>query len=287
MKVINENKRLLFTLKEKTSGPLVVAPEELILVEESLKQATGGSDFDSVLAVGNSTDKEFYNEFLFDEGGQYIEIKAGVFNEDINGMLVPFNGSKIKQAYGGQYEDFKLGFGIIEGGMGIIAKHTQINEEGEIYGMYFGFLLPDDMPNPSYPQPDFHTLATTYHVEKSNSYSLEETLTGGFWIDGKPIYRKVINLNSVGGATAAFNLTSFDIDNVISINGTANTGTEILSLNYSKSDGDVSQTNCFIVADGVEFTLYCQYSRYTTATQVKTILDCSFVAIIEYTKTTD
>lgn len=38
MKVINENKRLLFTLKEKTSGILVVAPEELILVEES----TGG-----------------------------------------------------------------------------------------------------------------------------------------------------------------------------------------------------------------------------------------------------
>ena len=34
MKVINENKRLLFTLKEKTSGTLVVAPEELILVEE-------------------------------------------------------------------------------------------------------------------------------------------------------------------------------------------------------------------------------------------------------------
>ena len=32
MKVINENKRLLFTLKEKTSGILVVAPEELILI---------------------------------------------------------------------------------------------------------------------------------------------------------------------------------------------------------------------------------------------------------------
>ena len=40
MKVINENKRLLFTLKEKTSGPLVVAPEELILVDESLNQTT-------------------------------------------------------------------------------------------------------------------------------------------------------------------------------------------------------------------------------------------------------
>ena len=40
MKVINDKKRLLFTLKEKTSGLLVVAPEELILVDESLKQTT-------------------------------------------------------------------------------------------------------------------------------------------------------------------------------------------------------------------------------------------------------
>ena len=35
MKVINDKKRLLFALKEKTSGLLVVAPEELILVEEN------------------------------------------------------------------------------------------------------------------------------------------------------------------------------------------------------------------------------------------------------------
>ena len=33
MKVINENKRLLFTLKEKTSGPLVVTPEDLLLLD--------------------------------------------------------------------------------------------------------------------------------------------------------------------------------------------------------------------------------------------------------------
>ena len=38
MKVINDKKRLLFALKEKTSGPLVVAPEELTLVEESFQE---------------------------------------------------------------------------------------------------------------------------------------------------------------------------------------------------------------------------------------------------------
>ena len=47
MKVINENRRLLFTLKEKTSGILVVAPEELILVEEKGTKAT--SEFKDVV----------------------------------------------------------------------------------------------------------------------------------------------------------------------------------------------------------------------------------------------
>lgn len=47
MKVINENKRLLFTLKEKTSGPLVVALEDLILVEENnIKQYATPEDLD-------------------------------------------------------------------------------------------------------------------------------------------------------------------------------------------------------------------------------------------------
>lgn len=66
MKVINENKRLLFTLKEKTSGPLVVTPEELILVEESLKQTPGG---------GGSETRHSYstNETL--TGGTWIDGK--------------------------------------------------------------------------------------------------------------------------------------------------------------------------------------------------------------------
>ena len=36
---------------------------------------------------------------------------------------------------------------------------------------------------------------TSNAVAKSLSYSTNETLTGGTWIDGKPIYRKVININ--------------------------------------------------------------------------------------------
>ena len=66
MKVINDKKRLLFTLKEKTSGLLVVAPEDLLLVDESLKQTTGGG--------GSETQHSYStNETL--TGGTWIDGK--------------------------------------------------------------------------------------------------------------------------------------------------------------------------------------------------------------------
>lgn len=37
-------------------------------------------------------------------------------------------------------------------------------------------------------------------LQRTQSYSTTETLTGGTWIDGKPIYRKVIENNTVSGS---------------------------------------------------------------------------------------
>jgi hypothetical protein len=42
----------------------------------------------------------------------------------------------------------------------------------------------------------------TEELEKVESYSTEETLTGGTWIDGKPIYRKVTPYNGVMESSA-------------------------------------------------------------------------------------
>ena len=75
MKVINENKRLLFTLKEKTSGLLVVAPEELILVEENSvkeeidisgkldKDTTAGVERAYIINADGSQDTKATSEF--------------------------------------------------------------------------------------------------------------------------------------------------------------------------------------------------------------------------------
>ena len=59
------------------------------------------------------------------------------------------------------------------------------------------------------------------YVDSSNSYSIDEVKTGGKWIDGKPIYRKVlttttlINGGEVGWGGLESNITSLNIDNCI------------------------------------------------------------------------
>lgn len=63
------------------------------------------------------------------------------------------------------------------------------------------------------------------------SYSTEETLTGGTWIDGKPIYRKVLTGLSYSFTGAAWNGTNIDmagVDTLINVRafngGTFQTG---------------------------------------------------------------
>ena len=59
------------------------------------------------------------------------------------------------------------------------------------------------------------------YVDSSNSYSTNEVKTGGKWIDGKPIYRKVlitttlINGGEIGWGGLESNITSLNIDNCI------------------------------------------------------------------------
>lgn len=67
---------------------------------------------------------------------------------------------------------------------------------------------------------------TKDYVDAKNSYSTEETLTGGIWIDGKPIYRKSGIYNNgatTGTGTIVLDaeLTSSYIDTIISAGGSA------------------------------------------------------------------
>lgn len=63
-------------------------------------------------------------------------------------------------------------------------------------------------------QGDRKAFAQLSDVYDSQSYSTEETKTGGTWIDGKPIYRKVITEN-INIASKSTSISSLNIDTLI------------------------------------------------------------------------
>lgn len=118
-------------------------------------------------------------------------------------------------------------------------------------------------------------------VEKASmSYSTSETNTGKTWIDGKPIYRKVINVGNIPDTTSKS--TAHNIANIGTIiicegravvNTTAKTS---IGLPYINTD---SSTVCIQVYANVTDVVVKTASSVWTAY-------AGFV-ILEYTKTTD
>ena len=126
---------------------------------------------------------------------------------------------------------------------------------------------------------------------KANSYSADEVLTGGTWIDGKPIYRKVIEIADFGNSlefvyaydadimliSAKTLIKSIDIPNTYMQEYYRNT-----TSGYS---GRALSTE--IAYDTKELYVY-----YTTFTEgegewVTCFANDTGCIILEYTKTTD
>lgn len=112
---------------------------------------------------------------------------------------------------------------------------------------------------------------TKDYVDASNSYSTEETLTGGTWIDGKPIYRKVFTgLNITLSSTSWTNTTILkgDIGQIISCHGMRESDNALYSIDASRCS---SNSN------------YLQLAYYGGGSYPSNMS----ILIIEYTKTTD
>lgn len=84
------------------------------------------------------------------------------------------------------------------------------------------------------------------YLNKRGIYSTEEVKTGETWIDGKPIYRKVIHKGSFSNLSTITATTDKTIDTVISIkfnflyyNDVWYTIFNTRELNYTKSSGVV------------------------------------------------
>ena len=109
------------------------------------------------------------------------------------------------------------------------------------------------------------------YVDNSNSYSTEEVKTGGTWIDGKPIYRKVVDVGTLPDATSKTVLHNIqNLNKVLEAKLVANDSISSVVCDFGGKELAIyaNMENIFIVC-GNNFS---EYSGYV---------------ILEYTKTTD
>lgn len=120
------------------------------------------------------------------------------------------------------------------------------------------------------------------YINNINEYSTEETFTGQYWINGKPIYRKVVEFGSFpsgGSKTVATGITN--LSRIISLEYTW----------YDSTDGAYF-TNARI--DSASVMCKIQFKVNNNSLNVEGLGGTYWstrtsqgVAIIEYTKTTD
>lgn len=118
------------------------------------------------------------------------------------------------------------------------------------------------------------------YVNSSNSYSTDEVKTGGKWIDGKPIYRKVVNFGALPNASEK--TVTFDVIN-------DDTWVSITAIAKKSADGtiiNIPYTDVNNIKAGINY--YIKNNSIVVNTGVIDRSDfnkCYF--ILEYTKTTD
>ena len=107
------------------------------------------------------------------------------------------------------------------------------------------------------------------NLAKSESvYSTSEVFTGQYWIDGKPIYRRCVNVGQGNGSLIDYNLSSWGIDTCISCKG-ATIGRALPSLPSNSSYWIT------LIYESPNIEVRC--GQYRTITN-------DIIAILEYTK---
>lgn len=117
---------------------------------------------------------------------------------------------------------------------------------------------------------------TSNAVAESISYFTTEQATGGKWIDGKPIYRKVIDFGALPNNTTksvAHNITN--LDKIVNLVGYAVSGTVTLVIPFVSLTNLASCISNAVNGDNLTVTTGTDRSSFTAK------------VIIEYTKTTD
>lgn len=109
-------------------------------------------------------------------------------------------------------------------------------------------------------------------------YSTNEIKTNKVWIDGKPIYRKVINMGDLpSNSSKIINHNIKNIDFVTSVSGLGVTSTNHYNIPFSPNESMFSGLSVSIRASSTEISVSAS----------KVVSGHTIYGIMEYTKTTD
>ena len=111
------------------------------------------------------------------------------------------------------------------------------------------------------------------YVDNSNSYSTEEVKTGGTWIDGKPIYRKVIS-----------NVITANIQDIA--HGIENINNYVNLTPYMVNTQNTQLFPSFNTGS-YYFTVFASSKTVLVLQCVQDYVGNLYRIILEYTKTTD
>ena len=117
------------------------------------------------------------------------------------------------------------------------------------------------------------------YVDNSNSYSTQEVKTGGTWIDGKPIYRKVVNFGALPNATIkGVTFDNINADTFVKAEGIAMTNNgNAVTIPFADTSAATQSISIFINSSSVSINAgTTNRSDYTKC-----------YIVLEYTKTTD
>lgn len=112
--------------------------------------------------------------------------------------------------------------------------------------------------------------------EDAWKYSTEETNTGKTWIDGKPIYRRVIVESSDKGTQKNVDISAWSIDTCVKFEGSCSGSLYMIPINTYRNDVTVMS---LVRTDGSRLILFADGELIGSTVPWK--------IIIEYTKTTD
>lgn len=109
----------------------------------------------------------------------------------------------------------------------------------------------------------------------ANDYSLDEKRIGT-WVDGKPLYRKVISGITANGRNVS--VKELNIDTLCAM--------QFVCQDSSDSDGDVIKIISPYNSPNDNFSVYISLSKLSMIA-TGTLLNQPYIGILEYTKTTD